>query len=302
MLLFVDLLAGTLQSYAVLCMWILLSFLVLSRVHLPDLPCRCLSTAMVVSWCLLAHHPMRFLQLVGVLEMCYSTFGKRAAPASAKACNKRPTAVADPIPESDAAEWDPHQHDVYLRRLLVENPNATEPAVISMIQRDHGIIVAAHSLLRRHLQSVRSTHLSREQLSEFYIECVQQQMATGMTGQTLHKWFLETTSMKCAQKTSVRWLADVPSGAMSSVPIPDDCLGDAAFADWELTLWEIFIAHPFVGAPAMAALLEPRTGKVHVPMLETWLVRTRTTKLDRVVWSPVKSWYDKEILFHEVCY
>ena len=106
--------------------------------------------------------------------------------------------------------------------------------------------------------------------------------------------------MTCTSRFFRDWQANVPSAAMSSASIPADCLGDAAFADCELTLWEIFIAHPFVEAPTMVELLEPRIGKVPTPMLETWVDRTRTTQLDRVVWSPVKSWYDKEIIFYEV--
>lgn len=295
-------LTGTRQSHGAVCLWMLLSFLVISHCHLPDVPCRMLSSAMVVSWGLVIDHPMRYLQLVGVLEICYPTFGKRAAPAAAKTCNKRPaSAAADPISQ-DEAPWDPKEHDSYLRRLIRDDPLLTEAGIMDTIARDHGVTIARNSTgyypLQRHLKSIRSTPLTREQLSEYYTVRVQQQMLTGMKGQTLYKWFVQTTSMQCAQSTFSRWQADIPPAAMSSASIPSDCLGDAAFADCEPTLWDIFIAHPFAEAPALAELLEPLVGKVHTPMLETWLGRTRSTQLD--LWA-LHSLY--EILSgHRVCF
>jgi len=227
---------------------------------------------------------MRFLHMVGALELCYSTFGKRAAPGSDKPCLKRPaSAAADPVTES-GGQWDAKDHDSYLRGLLADNPAVTEAGIMVAILRDHGVIIARHSPgyfgLRNHIKSLRSMPLTRAQLSEFYTGCVQEQRRAGKEGRALHKWFLQTTAMTCPLNTFKRWAADLPSPAMSANTTAPDCLGEAAFLDRDDTVWEVYMANPFVDAPAMTDLLEPRIGKVHTPMVEMWLDRTRSTQLE----------------------
>ena len=177
----------------------------------------------------------------------------------------------------------------------------TETEVIASIKRDHGATVTRDSVLKKYLKTIRTTQLTCEQLSEFYMVRVQQQKNTGMQGRTLHKWFETTMSMVCCRSTFGCWEADIPSAAMIDSSIPTDCLGDAAFADCEATVWDVFITNPFAEAPAIAQLLEPRIGKVHIPMLETWLDRTRSTRLDLGAWSPsTKSWCTKDFYVFEV--
>ena len=86
--------------------------------------------------------------------------------------------------------------------------------------------------------------------------------------------------MTCSLDTFKRWVADLPSPAMSANTTAPDCLGEAAFLDRDDTVWEVYMANPFVDAPAMTDLLEPRIRKVHTPMVEMWLDRTRSTQLE----------------------
>ena len=86
--------------------------------------------------------------------------------------------------------------------------------------------------------------------------------------------------MTCSLDTFKRWVADLPSPAMSADTTAPDCLGEAAFLDRDDTVWEVYMANPFVDAPAMTDLLEPRIGKVHTPMVEMWLDRARSTQLE----------------------
>jgi hypothetical protein len=142
MLLCVDsipLFTSTADHQGVPYLWVALVCFAMSGFHLPNIPCRVLSSVMVVSWGAVMGHPMRFLHLIGVLELCYSTFGKRAAPGSDKPCHKRPaSAAAGPIDESGVDLWDATEHDSYLRGLLADDPTATEAGLIGFIRRDHG--------------------------------------------------------------------------------------------------------------------------------------------------------------------
>ena len=64
MLLCVDvipLLTGTPDHQGILYLWVALLCLAMGGFHLPDIPCRVLSSVMVVSWGTVMGHPMRFL-------------------------------------------------------------------------------------------------------------------------------------------------------------------------------------------------------------------------------------------------
>jgi hypothetical protein len=192
---FIPLFTGTPDHQGVRYLWVALLCLAMSGFHLPDIPCRVLSSVMVVLWGTVMGHPMRFLQLVGVLELCYSTFGKRAAPGSDKSCHKRPaSAAAEPIPENNS-QWDAKVHDAYLRGLLADNPAVSEADIMVAILRDHGLTIernkGGYYSLFAHMKSVRSMPLTRAQLSEFYTSCVQEQRRAGKEGRALHKWFLQ---------------------------------------------------------------------------------------------------------------
>ena len=73
---------------------------------------------------------------------------------------------------------------------------------------------------------------------------------------------------------------DVVHTMGSRFTIAPDCLGEAAFLDRDNTVWEVYMANPFVDAPAMTDLFEPRIGKVRTPMVEMWLDRARSTQLE----------------------
>ena len=68
-------LTGKFEHQGVLYVWGALICCCMSGLRLPDVPGRVLSSVVAVSWGTLMGHPMRFLHVLGALELCCPTFG-----------------------------------------------------------------------------------------------------------------------------------------------------------------------------------------------------------------------------------
>ena len=67
-------LTGIYGNQGVLCMWSCLVGFIWRGMPLPDAAGRAVSCIVLVLWGQMVGHPMRFLHLVCVLELCYPTF------------------------------------------------------------------------------------------------------------------------------------------------------------------------------------------------------------------------------------
>ena len=87
--------------------------------------------------------PMRLLSFWCCLEICLSTWGKRTTTAAVPPVTKRPAAADSGARGSSdavaggAATWDPNDHDLYLRQLLVVNPALGERGLLDVVMKDH---------------------------------------------------------------------------------------------------------------------------------------------------------------------
>jgi hypothetical protein len=174
---FVNTLARVGEHPLHMLMWCSMTGLIISGVHLSDTTCSLLSSSMVMMWGSLAGHPMRFLLLVSVMELRCPTLGKRAGAVAASACKRPASASNVPTPQEDVV-WNPHENDTYLRRLLATEPAIGIAGLTAAILRDHHVTIqrnANDKPLRRWLETVKTTALNSEQLSEFYTTWVQEQ-------------------------------------------------------------------------------------------------------------------------------
>jgi hypothetical protein len=77
-------LTGKFEHQFVLYIWGALIWCFMNGLRLPDVPGRVLSSVVAVSWGTLMGHPMRFLHVVGALELCCPTFGNPLTSRSGK--------------------------------------------------------------------------------------------------------------------------------------------------------------------------------------------------------------------------
>ena len=106
-------------------------------------------------------------------ELLHPTSRKRAAPTQEPSMMKRP-AIAAP------SSWKPEDHDDYLRRLMGARPGMTLPELCDAIEKDQNIVIrskwnSGYNAVRGWVAALKSTNLSRQQLSEYYTDWVQMQ-------------------------------------------------------------------------------------------------------------------------------
>ena len=78
--------------------------------------------------------------------------------------------------------WKPTDHDVYLRRLMGARPGMTWEDLCEAITKDHGVVFetfkgynAKAQALHLWIDTMRATTLSRQQLTDYYTDWVQEQ-------------------------------------------------------------------------------------------------------------------------------
>ena len=70
-------LTGMYKNQTILCVWCLLVGFIWRGKPLPYAAGRAISSILLVLWGHMVGHPMRFLHLVGLLELCHPTFDSR---------------------------------------------------------------------------------------------------------------------------------------------------------------------------------------------------------------------------------
>ena len=279
--------------------WPLLQYLLIlycgqHDIHVTE--CHLFSSGLVMLCGALAGMPIRIVSMLACKELLHPTFGKRAAPTQEPSMRKRPATAAP-------SSWKPEDHDDYLRRLMGARPGMTLPELCEAIARDYSVVIerdgSGYYALKVWLATLRSTNLSRQQLSEYYTDWVQEQRRAqphlkpfGLLRQLLD------TGLRIDQKTFQKWWADLPlppepmdeaSATVDPAPqsmdettgaeMPEAPMSDAAFSECKDAVWAIFIKNPHLGAAAMATKLLPAIGVVQTHLLEQWLTKAQKEPL-----------------------
>ena len=129
-MLLADVLSGTLflqLNVARFLSALLLWTTVLCDLHLPPHHCGLMSLAAVWIYGVWMGCPTGLLCIWSGMELGTPTWGKRAAIQSPSSESKRPAMASAAAGSSTdvpaaAAEWTPEEHDLYLQKLLVSNP------------------------------------------------------------------------------------------------------------------------------------------------------------------------------------
>ena len=190
--------------------WPLLQYLLIlycgqHDIHVAE--CHLFSSGLVMLCGALAGMPIRIVSMLACKEMLHPTFGKRAAPTQEPSMMKRPATAAP-------SSWKPEDHDDYLRRLMGARPGMTLPELCDAIAKDHNIVIERNNsdyCMRNWLATLRSTNLSRQQLSEYYTDWVQEQRrAQPHLSPYRLLMMLSETGLRIVKNTFLRWLADLP--------------------------------------------------------------------------------------------
>ena len=154
--------------------WPLLQYLLIlycgqHDIHVTE--CHLFSSGLVMLCGALAGMPMKMVSMLACKELLDPTFGKRAAPTQEPSMMKRPATAAP--------SWKPEDHEVYLRKLMGARPGMTLPELSEAIARDHNVVIdrfgTGYDAFRRWFETMQSTNQSRQQLTDYYTDWVQEQ-------------------------------------------------------------------------------------------------------------------------------